>query len=176
MAKWSPEISFEQIVTYIILPVFAAIGGIWVLLKRLAPDWSNATIERMRDEREYQQRTQADSLSQVLKSQDLLIADLMEARRSERDHFHELELRFVGFLADVADKLNRLTAIQERTKGSQDMMMRDWSRLNEIVADIDMILHELKAATSATTGLPGSLTSQQVLEYKKYLEEKDGIK
>ncbi len=90
-----------------------------------------ALTEQQRDEREARQRSEAEALHSLLQLNEKLVQHLMQMSNGRADSLAQS-------LTSVNHKLARL----------EDMMtfvVKDWSKLSEILDDIDQELEELKS-------------------------------
>lgn len=67
--------SFEHIITYIVLPVFSAFGAIWVLIAKVIVPY---VLKDRSDKREFKQDTESLAFKQAINITDRLISALLK--------------------------------------------------------------------------------------------------
>lgn len=135
----------EQVITYIIIPIVAAVTGaivgIWkivipAIVKRIQLR-DEAEIETRRDSREYEQGVQSNAFNQVIEINRTLIHTLIDSHGKLETAITDLRKTLDGL---------HIPAIISDAKTQIEISNRDRVRMDEILADIDIELHEIKAS------------------------------
>lgn len=87
---------------------------------------------RVIDTSEHKQRGQSDSLASSLDILNRLVDNIIATNN--------------GRLSKVEERLSLVVGIVRSIEAQQKITNRDWSRLDEVLGDIDMILHEIRSA------------------------------
>jgi len=132
-----------------VLAIIAAITGNTIIIGAAAGLWrwwsQRSEQERIHrhqqslDQQEHLQGTQSDALKAVLGVNERLVTNLIEMSNGR---FRDLEAQ-IGKLEDVIRPSLRMLA---DLKAQMQAVNRDWARVDEIVADIDLVLHRIEAA------------------------------
>lgn len=127
--------------------LLSAVAAFWTWYTKSYLPAKQAEQERERerqhkqnlDQQDFLQETQSNALEALLgitgKTIDHLIA-LSNGR------FDEL----ARSLSDVDEKLRQLNSRMAHIETQAEMTQRDWSRINEIQSDIDLVLHRIESA------------------------------
>lgn len=83
---------------------------------------------------EHLQKSQSDALSSSLSIANRVIDHIIETSNSRMGKIEERQGQIIGILRKV--------------EGQQTITNRDWSKMEEILSDIDVMLHEIKTSLS----------------------------
>lgn len=92
----------------------------------------SASQTKEADQREHLQRTQSDALQQVLQLNTDMAKYLMEMSN--------------GRMAKLVEAQGQLVGLLTKMEANTQVVTREWSRIEEVLADIDLELREIKGA------------------------------
>ena len=122
--------SLEQILAYIVLPLFSSIGTIWLVFSKIIlPNY----LKNQQDKREFRQSTESEAFKQALIINDKLITVLIDTANNALNNYKMIEAE----VKIVREQLERIGTYVE-------IGNRDRVTLDEVLADIDLMLHEIK--------------------------------
>jgi len=121
----------QWILTALIGPAAIALWRWWERRQREKENYERRESE---DHREFTERTQGGALEQVLSLNEKLIDRLL--------------IRVQDANTAQMERLDRMIGLLTRVEGAIGIMVRDWSRIDEILSDIDLELHEIKGVVS----------------------------
>ena len=104
--------------------------GVFAFAKERFTDASEHKQQFEVRQTEHLQKSQGDALSSSLAILDRLIDNLMATNN--------------GRLGKIEERLGSILGTMRKIEGQQTITNRDWSRIEEILADIDLVLHRLE--------------------------------
>lgn len=151
---------WETILASLVAP---AIIALWVFWKERTKEQDKFKRERSADQDEHLQQSQSDSLKQVISLNEKLIENLISMSNGR---FTRLNDNLVA----VNERQGQLGNLLAEIKSQQQIVVIDWSRINEIVGDIDIEMHEIKSALHAQ-GIRSNSYRQRQKQTKELSEE-----
>lgn len=151
---------WETILASLVAP---AIIALWVFWKERTKEQDKFKRERSADQDEHLQQSQSDSLKQVISLNEKLIENLISMSNGR---FTRLNDNLVA----VNERQGQLGNLLAEIKSQQQIVVIDWSRIHEIVGDIDIEMHEIKSALHAQ-GIRSNSYRQRQKQTKELSEE-----
>lgn len=132
--------------------LFTGIAAAWLAVEKLLPYLAKSWVRSKQTEQEARQNRDTDAFKQTLGINEKLITFFIETIDKTRSQYESSYEKLGGRLDKVEIRLENIMTVISRTKTELEISTRERVQLDEVLSDIDVILHEIRAAQQAKGG------------------------
>lgn len=115
--------------------LIAGVAAVWLAVEKLLPMLAKSWVRSKQAEQQFEQTRDADAFKQTISINETLINFFIESYED-----------FGRRLSAIEKKMENLMSVSARTKTELEISNRERVQMEEILSDIDVLLHEIRAA------------------------------